>query len=168
MERSNGVKRSDFSCQPPAGLVRFHRRGPGAAAIAAVTVVMLTACYVPVGFGDDAGSDEHDSSGIPAVQTVLFSLAAGTYREDIHVEMWTETAGATIHYSTDSSEPDADSNVYTEPIEISGHGSEMTIKAIAVADGFAASQVAEAHYVIDYDTAAMPVFEPGGGIYTRA
>ena len=56
--------------------------------------------------------------------------------------------GATIHYTTDGSIPTSTSATYTAPIALSTRG-EYTIKAIAVKDGFANSDVAVAHYSIN-------------------
>ena len=56
--------------------------------------------------------------------------------------------GATIHYTTDGSIPTSTSATYSEPIALSARG-EYVIKAIAVKDGFANSDVAVAHYSIN-------------------
>ena len=56
--------------------------------------------------------------------------------------------GATIHYTTDGSLPTNASPIYSEPIALSTRG-EYVIKAIAVKDGFANSDVVTAHYSIN-------------------
>ena len=56
--------------------------------------------------------------------------------------------GATIHYTTDGSIPTSTSATYSEPIELKTRG-EYTIKAIAVKDGLANSDVVTAHYSIN-------------------
>ena len=56
--------------------------------------------------------------------------------------------GATIHYTTDGSLPTSASPIYSEPIALSTRG-EYVIKAIAVKDGFANSDVVTAHYSIN-------------------
>lgn len=56
--------------------------------------------------------------------------------------------GATIHYTTDGSTPTNQSATYSEPIALSTRG-EYTIKAIAIKNGFATSDVAVAHYSIN-------------------
>lgn len=55
-----------------------------------------------------------------------------------HVVMATSTEGAEIHYTTDGTDPDASSLLYTEPILIECNG---TFSAIAVADGLFDSKV---------------------------
>ena len=57
--------------------------------------------------------------------------------------------GATIYYSLDGNTPaKIDANKYTAPFTLSTRG-EYTVKAIAVKDGFADSDVATAHYSIN-------------------
>lgn len=56
--------------------------------------------------------------------------------------------GATIHYTTDGSTPTNESATYSGPIALSTRG-EYTIKAIAIKNGFATSDVAVAHYSIN-------------------
>ena len=55
----------------------------------------------------------------------------------------TETAGATIYYTTDESTPDETSTAYTGPIHVDAN---TTIKAIAMKDGFTSSAVKTAAY----------------------
>lgn len=50
--------------------------------------------------------------------------------------------GATIHYTTDGTDPTESSEVYSTPIEVTEANSPMTVKAIAVAEGKVASSVA--------------------------
>jgi outer membrane protein OmpA-like peptidoglycan-associated protein len=75
-----------------------------------------------------------------------FSPAAGTYPSAQTVELSTTTPGATIHYTTDGSEPTAASPVYTGPIAV---GSSTTVKAITVAPGMASSVVSSATYAVE-------------------
>ncbi|MCQ2307677.1 MAG: chitobiase/beta-hexosaminidase C-terminal domain-containing protein [Bacteroidales bacterium] len=84
----------------------------------------------------------------PTVMTPTFSVASGTYYEEIDVEISTSTTGATIHYTTDGTEPTATSAVYTGAIHVANN---MTIKAIAIKEGYDNSNVATAEYVIMSD-----------------
>ncbi len=84
----------------------------------------------------------------PTVMTPTFSMASGTYYEEIDVEISTSTTGATIHYTTDGTEPTAASAVYTDAIHVAN---DMTIKAIAMKEGYDNSGVATAEYVINDD-----------------
>ena len=55
-------------------------------------------------------------------------------------------SGATIHYTTDGTDPTEESLVYSEPLVIS-ENSTLLVKAIAVAEGKLNSSVAEAEYI---------------------
>jgi hypothetical protein len=84
----------------------------------------------------------------PTVSTPVFSMASGTYYEAFDVTITCATAGATIYYTTDGSTPTASSTVYSEPIHVD---SDMTLKAIAMKEGYDNSDIATANYVImDY------------------
>ena len=82
------------------------------------------------------------------VMTPTFSMTSGTYYEEIDVEISTSTTGATIHYTTDGTEPTAASAVYTGAIHVAN---DMTIKAIGVKDGYVDSNIATAEYTIMTD-----------------
>ena len=73
-----------------------------------------------------------------------FSPAAGTYTATQTVTI-SDTAGATIHYTTDGSAPTAASAAYTGPITVS---SSTVIKAIATLSGLTDSNVVTASYTI--------------------
>ena len=81
----------------------------------------------------------------PTVATPVFSMASGTYMEEIDVEISCATEGATIYYTTDGTDPTSASDVYTEPIHVD---QDMTIKAIATLEGYDDSGIATANYVI--------------------
>ena len=86
--------------------------------------------------------------GGSATQTVaapVFSVASGTYYEELDVEITCATNGATIYYTTDGTEPNTESTVYTEPIHVDG---DMTLKAYAVKDGYDDSNVTTANYIV--------------------
>jgi hypothetical protein len=79
------------------------------------------------------------------VATPTFDPVAGTYDTTQNVAIACATPGATIHYTTDGSPPTADSPTYSTPIEVAA---VTTIRAIAVANGFADSVAATVAYVI--------------------
>ena len=76
-----------------------------------------------------------------------------------------ETEGATIHYTTDGTEPTAESPVYSEAIAV---GETMTIKAIAMKEDMTNSAIASATYTINIPQVATPTFDPAQGEYTEA
>jgi len=80
-----------------------------------------------------------------AAATPTFSLASGTYPTAQIVTISDATAGAAIYYSTNGYEPTTSSTLYSGAINVSA---TEVLQAIAVASGYANSQVAEATYTI--------------------
>ena len=94
-------------------------------------------------------------------ETPVFDPVAGEYLNSQTIAITCATAGATIHYTTDGTDPTVSDPAYSSPIAIS-HG--MTLKAIAAADGHLDSEIASATYTIP-QTAAPTVY-PAAGTYT--
>ena len=94
---------------------------------------------------------------VDAVEKPTFSLAAGTYAGAQKVEIACATEDAKIYYTTDGTEPTAESTEYTAAIDIAA---TTTVKAIAI-KGEDKSKVAAATYTIiekiDGGTAAAPL-----------
>ncbi len=83
----------------------------------------------------------------PTVAKPVFNPASGIYYDDIDLEIMCGTPGAEIHYTLDGTEPDESSAVYTGTIVLSEDAT--TVKAIAYKEGYNASAIAEASYIID-------------------
>jgi len=98
------------------------------------------------------------------VATPEFSPFAGTYAGARTITIVDGTPDAIIYYTLDGDAPNANSNKYTEPIEVS---ESETVKAIAEATGLAKSAVATATYVIEERT-ATPKFSPAARISAAA
>ncbi len=81
----------------------------------------------------------------PVVATPVISVASGTYYEEFDVEITCATEGAAIYYTTDGTEPTAESDIYTEPIHVA---QDMTLRAIAMMEGYENSGIATANYVV--------------------
>jgi uncharacterized protein len=79
------------------------------------------------------------------VQSVVATPGAGMVTSGTQVTLATGTAGATIHYTVDGTEPTTASPVFANPITIT---KAMTIKAIAVKSGMTNSPVASFAYII--------------------
>lgn len=94
----------------------------------------------------------YGGSVTPTVATPVFSMASGTYYEEIDVEISCATDGATIYYTLDGTDPTAESEVYTEAIHVD---SDVTIKAIAMMEGYDNSGIASASYVIITDVVVL-------------
>ena len=82
-----------------------------------------------------------------APSTPVFSLESGSYDTNQSVTI-SSTAGATIYYTTDGTDPTTSSAVYSGAIALEDEGT-YTIKAIAVND-YGTSSVATAEYTIAY------------------
>lgn len=102
------------------------------------------------------------SAEAPAVEAPAFSVEKGTYYNPFNVEITAEE-GATVYYTTDGTEPTAESTEYTEAIAINEFGTTTTIKAIAVVEG-EWSNVASATYSLEV---SAPDFSVKGGVYTK-
>ena len=98
-------------------------------------------------------------SNIETVATPVITPEAGSYNTPQQITIVCETAEAVIHYTTDGTDPTAESNSYTEPFTLSA---SATVKAIAVKEGMNNSQIASAAYT-------MPVFlENLAAVYSTA
>ena len=92
--------------------------------------------------------------------TPTFSVAAGAYTVAKSVEITCATEGATIHYTTDGTVPTSSSPTYSSALSVK---SDKTIKAIAIKDGYANSNIAEASYTFyvelpfEWDDKSTPI-----------
>lgn len=92
-----------------------------------------------------------------------FDPPAGLYYNNQLVSIECATEEAIIYYTTDGTNPDQNSTVYSDPIEIPVH-TEMTIKARAYKEGMQPSPISEAHYNVTGQVSA-PNFDPPEGSY---
>ena len=81
----------------------------------------------------------------PQAAAPVFSVASGTVLKGTAVSISSDTEGAAIYYTTDGSEPTEAATLYDDAIVID---SDMTIRAIAVADGYAVSDETVAEYTL--------------------
>jgi hypothetical protein len=89
---------------------------------------------------------------------------AGEIHSGETVTLSTVTSGATIHYTTDGSEPSATSSAYTGAISVPGDVTTFTIKAIAVKESWTNSAtLTSAYTVIASDKPFTPVANPPAG-----
>ncbi|MBW2092551.1 MAG: zinc-ribbon domain-containing protein, partial [Deltaproteobacteria bacterium] len=97
------------------------------------------------------------------VQIPTFSIQSGTFTTTQRITISCPTPEASVHYTSDGTIPNADSPVYSEPLEIQ---ETTTIKARAFRDGWAPSDVAAASYRIT-GTVAKPTFSLKPGKYFK-
>ena len=83
---------------------------------------------------------------------------SGSVEVNTAVTLTTATEGAKIFYTTDGSEPDLTSKLYTGPILITA---ETVIKAIAVKAGMTNSDVAAFTYTVEVSGDDQPGTDPG-------
>ncbi len=107
----------------------------------------IKAIAVKSGMVNSAVVSQTYEINIPKVASPDFDPAGGTYADPQNVELSSITEGAIIYYATDGSEPTTSSDVYIsgQPIVVSD---DMTIKAMAVKEGMASSDVSVAVYII--------------------
>ena len=113
--------------------------------VAGVAVAVVLALGM---IGCSNGSDDPVMPPVSGKQTVAtpeFSVDSGAVNGGTEVTITCATEGAKIYYTTDGTEPTAESTEYTEAISIT---KAVTLKAIAVKDGMNDSAVASASYTI--------------------
>jgi len=110
------------------------------------TMLFLTSC------------GEKTTETIPKVAKPYFSIDEGVYHSTLTVEILCETLGVTILYTTDGSDPNSSSMVYSAPIQVE----ETTIlKAKAFRNGMLDSDTAIATYTLQIAT-YLEFYPPGG------
>jgi formylglycine-generating enzyme required for sulfatase activity len=91
----------------------------------------------------------------------IFSQQSGNYYNEIVTEIISGTSGCVIHYTTDGSNPDSQSPVYSQPLSISQN---TVLKAIACKQGWLSSDTTTASYNF---TTATPTIQPVPGSYNH-
>ena len=99
-------------------------------------------------------------STMNAYRTEVTKAATPTFEEsykqmNTDVAIASTTPEAKIYYTTDGTAPTNQSTLYAEPFNVAQQG--VTVKAIAYADGYDPSEVAELQVSL-YETSAVPTF----------
>lgn len=145
----------------------------------------LSSCFTPVFLAGMLIFSQSAAAG--QVATPVFSVASGKYHAPQSITISSATPDTKIYYTTDNTQPDISSNLFTDaPILVSHHSSgdslnlifdndpdpadtnrtlthySMRLKAIAIKDGMENSNIASADYVIDLVDATfnIPYAEP--------
>ncbi|MDD3051414.1 MAG: chitobiase/beta-hexosaminidase C-terminal domain-containing protein, partial [Candidatus Cloacimonetes bacterium] len=162
-----------ISCATAGATIRYTTNGSDPTATSAVysspVNISSTTTLKAKGFKEgwntsSTATADYAISEMQTVATPTFNPSGGTYTGSQSVTISCATAGATIRYSTDGSEPTSSSPVYSSPVNIS---STTTLKAKGFKDGWNASSTATAAYNIT-GTVATPTFNPVAGTYTTA
>lgn len=100
------------------------------------------------------------------VADVSFMPEGGVFTQATAVVLTTETAGATIRYTADGSDPTANSSLYTVPIVVQLN-STVTIRAKGFKTGWQPSAITGETYIVTGQVnIPAPVFSLNAGIYT--
>lgn len=91
----------------------------------------------------------------------------GMYSATTAVSITTTTAGATIHYTTDGTDPNTSSPKYSSPVNVTM--GTVTIKAMAVAAGFKDSAIVTGTYTVTLPPGkpVAPTMTPAGGTFNN-
>ncbi|MDR4999842.1 chitobiase/beta-hexosaminidase C-terminal domain-containing protein [Brevibacillus parabrevis] len=122
------------------------------------SAMTIKAIAVKAGITDSAVMSESYTI-MPQVEKPTANPTSGAVAAGTTVALSTNTAGATIHYTTDGNAPTGSSPVYSTPIPVN---SAMTIKAIAMKAGMTDSTVMSESYTIMLQ-AEQPTANPTGG-----
>jgi hypothetical protein len=103
---------------------------------------------------------------ISTVAAPIFSSPGGTFTTSVTVTMSTSTAGATIRYTLDGTDPTSGSALYNAALTL---GSTVTVKARAFKAGMSDSPVSSATFTkVTISTVATPNISPAGGAFTQS
>lgn len=103
------------------------------------------------------------------VADVQFSLPSGTYTTAQNLLLSTTTAGASIHYTTDGSEPTISSNLYNYIPLVLPLDTTLTVRARAFKTDWIPSAITQNTYTITGQVLiTAPVFSVVSGTYTSA
>ncbi|MDP2173197.1 MAG: SUMF1/EgtB/PvdO family nonheme iron enzyme [Candidatus Cloacimonadaceae bacterium] len=98
------------------------------------------------------------------VSKPVFSPAGGAYEGAVEIIITTSTLGTTIQYTTDGSDPNSTSLIYSVPIRVS---ETTTLKAKAYRNGMRDSAVASASYTISLPPIPASFVLVSGGTFNN-
>ena len=99
------------------------------------------------------------------VVTPSATPGTGAYGTPQNVTLSTTTAGATVRYTTDATEPTASSTAYSAPVAVA---STLTLRARGFKTGWSPSDSVTPSYWISGGTVAAPTATPAAGTFTSA
>ena len=101
---------------------------------------------------------------IPALDAPVITPNGGTFSNSCEVSI-TAQEGASIFYTTDGTDPTADSSRYTAPFTITN---STVVKAIAVKEGCSNSKISCAAFTREISALDAPVITPNGGTFRKS
>jgi len=99
------------------------------------------------------------------VLTPGFSPGGGTYPAAQNVTMTVGTSGAVIRYTTNGTEPNATSTLYSAPVLVN---TTTTLKAKGFKTDWSNSDTQTATYTMSFGQAAAPTMNPSAGAYVTS
>ncbi|MBW6515655.1 MAG: chitobiase/beta-hexosaminidase C-terminal domain-containing protein [Candidatus Cloacimonetes bacterium] len=159
-----------ITCQTEGAVIKYTTDGtePTESSLVYVTPIIVSTNTTLIAKGFKNGWDASQiatavytiEEDLPSetVATPTFDPPGGTYDAPQTVTITCTTEGATIRYTTDGTDPNEISPVYSDPIMIDGN---TTIKARAYKTGWLESDIAVADYIIQ-TIADNLVFVEGG------
>ena len=99
-------------------------------------------------------------SNVERADQPIFSINGGNFCAPVDVTMTSETPNASIYYTTDGSDPDESSTLYSGPVHIDA---TTELRAIAYADGLAGSFLTTATYTFPTSVSTIAEFKALGG-----
>ena len=100
---------------------------------------------------------------IKVVEAPVITPDGGSFTGSQTITITCSTDGAEIHYTTDGTDPTADSSRYTAPFTITNNA---VVKAIAVKEGFKNSEISYAAFTRENSALDAPVITPNGGTFS--
>jgi|GEM_PF-752049 len=129
------------------------------------TAAIRTATLIVSGPGGVSTNQQTITISAPVltVATPILAPAGGIFTNSVLVTLSCATAGVTIGYTTDNTDPNGSSAVYTGAFTLTN---SATVKARAFATGYADSAVAVANFsIIRLPVVLGPVITPGSGTF---
>jgi hypothetical protein len=159
-----------ITCATPAAVIRYTTDGSdpltsSSSSIYSAPVLISVTTTLKAAAQKEGNEDSNITAGLYTIKAAApsFNPPAGTYSGAQQVIISTATAGASIYYTTDGTEPTVAGSLYNGAVTVS---ESLVIKAIAVKTGLANSDVAPAAYSISQIPAVSPVtFSPAGGSF---
>jgi hypothetical protein len=165
-----GPRSITITCDQPGAMIHYTTDGTEPSIVSPIYHLPL---FLPPGStllrarafqGDNypspVTSGTYEFSG--SVPAPAFSHPSGLYQTFISLMMSSDPTGIPIRYTTDGSDPDASSWLYTSPIPL--HTGNYNFRARCLLPGWQPSAITTAEYFIT-GSVPPPIFFPNGGVF---
>lgn len=165
-----GPHRITMSCDNPGALIHYTTDGSEPSIVSPIYSLPL---FLPQGstllrarafqgssFPSPITSGTYEFSG--SVPMPVFSPSPGMYQTFISLMMSSDPTGIPIRYTTNGSDPDASTWLYSSPIQL--QTGSYNFRARCLLPGWEPSAITTGEYFIT-GTLASPAFYPNGGVF---